>query len=342
MKGVKFVGPEEIEVKEFPDPRPGEGEVIVQIKVSSLCRSDMSLYHGTPLLEVKEGVSVIPGHEPCGVVVETGPGVPEHMLKVGDRVAVYLAIGCGHCPYCRKGLLNLCPDWQCIGFDIDGGHAEKLRIPAINCLKIPDKMSFAVGALSTDKAGTLYHAQKRLSVSARDNIVIFGMGPMGLVGVCIAHALGATVIAVDLLDERLEMAKNVGADYVINGSSPDVVEEIKSICDGAGVDVGIDCTGNGIAQSQMLDSLKKEGRGAFIGEGPKAVINPSAQFIRKRLTVIGSWYFPIHEYEEVANFIIKKKLPLEKLISHVFKLDDAPKAFETFDKRETRIAIFSF
>jgi propanol-preferring alcohol dehydrogenase len=341
MKGLLFTGPEQVGLQAFPDPEPGPGQVVVDIKASSLCRSDMSLYHGSSVLDLKDEVSVIPGHEPCGVVSQTGPGVDPGMAKVGDRVAVYLAVGCGHCMHCTKGDYMHCPDWKCIGFDINGGHAEKLLIPAINCLKMPDALSFASGALSTDKVGTLYHAQKRLGVSGRDTVVIFGMGPMGLVGVVVAGSLEATVIAVDVVDDRLEIAKKVGARHTINGIKTDVVQAVRELTGGTGADIGIDCSGSDAAQNQMLDSLRVHGKGAFIGESRKATINPSDQLIRKQLTVMGSWYFPIWEYEEIAGFIMTKRIDLAKLITHEYRLEHGPEAFRLFDERETGIVIFT-
>ena len=150
-----------------------------------------------------------------------------------------------------------CANWKCIGFDVDGGHAEKLRILAINCMKMPKEMSFAFGALSTDKVGTLYHAQKRLSVSGRDSIVVFGMGPMGLVWVTIAVVLAANVIAVDVVEERLRIAKEVSSHHILNAKDIDVVKEIRNICGGEGADVGIDCTGKEEAQACGVSAVHR-------------------------------------------------------------------------------------
>lgn len=341
MKGLRFSGIEKVELAEYPDPQPGPGEAVVRIKVSSLCRSDMSLYHGGSVLaRQEESVSVIPGHEPCGVVEQVGAGVAGQMLQVGDRVAVYLALGDGRCEYCRSGYPMHCRAFRCIGFHLHGGHAEKLLVPAENCLKMPDAMSYVAGALSTDKAGTLYHAQKRLGVSARDSLVIFGMGPMGLTGVCVARALNAQVIAVDTLDSRLRMARSAGADVLLNPGEVDVVAEIGRLTGGRGADFGIDCTGREPAHNQMLDCLRVGGKAAFIGETRKSCLNISDQMIRKQLEAIGSWYFPIWEYGEIASFIVRHKLPLERLVSHTFPLDRGQEAFELFDKSETGIVVF--
>lgn len=340
MKGVVFPGNKQVEVREFEIPKPGPGEVLIKLKASAICRSDMSLYYGNPVVggDIAKTGSIIPGHEPAGEVAEIGEGVEN--IKSGDRVAVYLAVGCGECPHCKSGYKMFCKGWKCIGFDLHGGDADYMVIPAENCMKIPDEMSFVTAAVSTDAVGTLYHAQKRLNISGRDTLVIFGLGPMGGAGVMVAKGLGATVIAVDMIDERLNVAKELGADYTINGRDVNVVKEILQITDGRGADVAIDCSGNPHAENNALDCVRPHGRVAFIGECKEATIKPSDQLIRKQITVIGSWYFPIHEYDEIASFIVRKGLPVEKLVTHKFKLEEAETAFRLFDERKTEKAVF--
>jgi 2-desacetyl-2-hydroxyethyl bacteriochlorophyllide A dehydrogenase len=338
MKGVFFPGDKKVEIREIDVPQPGQGEVLIQMKASAICRSDMSLYYGTSVFEGTELGQNIPGHEPAGVITEVGPGVSK--LKTGDRVAVYLALGCGECPHCKSGYKMFCKEFKCVGFDAHGGDADYLVVPAENCMKLPDEMDFVTAAVSTDAVGTLYHAQKRLGISGRDILVVFGMGPMGGAGVMIAKGLGATVIAVDMLDERLELASELGADYVLNGQKVDVLAEIDRITKGKGADAAIDCTGNPFAENNALTCVRVHGRVAFIGECKETKINPSEQFIRKQITLMGSWYFPIQEFEEIAQFIVRKNLPVEKLVSHRFTIDEAATAFKLFDERKTEKAVF--
>lgn len=340
MKAVFFPGNKEVEVREIPIPRPNKGEVLIKVKASAICRSDMHLYYGMSVLggDASKSASIIPGHEPAGQVAEIGDGVKS--VKPGDRVAIYLATGCGECSDCKSGYQMFCKDFKCIGFDLHGGDAEYVVVPEQYCMKIPDEMSFVTAALSTDAVGTLYHAQKRLGISGSDTFAIFGIGPMGGAGIMVAKGLGATVIAVDSVEARLELAKELGADYVINISNTDAVEEINKITRGKGADAAIDCSGNQHAENNALDCVRAHGRVAFVGECSQATIDPSRQFIRKQLTVIGSWYFPIGEYDEIANFIINKKLPVEKLVTHKFKLEEAEAAFRLFDGRQTQKVVF--
>jgi len=299
----------------------------------------MSLYYGNPVVggEIAKSGSIIPGHEPAGEIVEVGKGVTN--VKPGDRVAIYLAVSCGECLYCKSGYKMMCKQFKCIGFDLHGGDAEYMVVPAENCMKIPDEMSYITAAVSTDAIGTLYHAQKRMGISGRDIVAIYGIGPMGAAGILVAKGLGATVIAVDTIDKRLDWAKELGADYVINSQSTDAVQEILKIT-GDGADAAIDCSGNPNAENNALNCVRPHGRVAFIGENSKTTIDPSNQFIRKQISLIGSWYFPIWEYEEIANFIIRKKIPAEKLVTHTFKLKDAETAFGLFDNKETGKVVF--
>jgi 2-desacetyl-2-hydroxyethyl bacteriochlorophyllide A dehydrogenase len=339
MQAVIFPGEKKVEIQEVDIPTPGQGEVLIQLKASAICRSDMSLYYGTSVFgDGNKKVSIIPGHEPAGVITEVGAGVLTY--KVGDRVAVYLALGCGECAYCKSGYKMFCKEFKCIGFDSHGGDADYMVAPAENCMRLPDDMNFITAAVSTDAVGTLYHAQKRLNISGRDTLVMFGLGPMGNAGVMIAKGLGATVIAVDMLDERLEMAKELGADYTINGKDANVLEEIARITNGQGADAAIDCSGSPYAENDALNCVRPHGRVAFIGESKETTIKPSEQLIRKQITVMGSWYFPIHEFEEIAEFIVKKNLPVEKLVTHTFPLTEAETAFRLFDERKTEKAVF--
>jgi propanol-preferring alcohol dehydrogenase len=335
-----FPGNKQVEVVDRPDPSPGPGEVLVKTRASALCRSDMSLYYGKPVVggEVAGTGSIVPGHEPAGQVVELGQDVTG--IISGDRVTVYLAIGCGRCEYCLSGYRMLCPEWKCLGFDVDGGDADYLVVPAVNCLKLPDEISYEAGAVMTDMIGTQYHTQKRLEVSGATTVAVFGLGPMGSAGVLVGKARGARVIAIDVLDSRLEIAEELGADELINSSEQDPIERIRELTRGMGIDVAIDCSGNPAAQNTALDATCKMGGVAFVGESFSTTINPSDQMIRKLLRVIGAWYFPLGEFAEIARFVVDNEVPVEKMITHRFCLDEAPKAFRMFDERETEKAVF--
>ncbi len=340
MKAVLFPGDRQVVVVDRPTPEPGPGEVLVRTRASAICRSDMSLYYGKPIVggDATATGQIVPGHEPAGEVAAVGAGVTA--VKPGDRVAVYLAVGCGHCTYCLRGLMFLCPTWKCLGFDVDGGNADYLVVPAINCLPLPEGISYEVGAVMTDMVGTQFSTQRRLDVSGETTVAVVGMGPMGSAGVLIAKARGARVIAVDVLESRLEMATKLGADAVVNSKETDPVAAIRALTDGDGVEVAIDCSGSPAGQNAALDATRKLGKAAFVGESRKTELNPSDQFIRKLLTVIGGWYFPIYEWPEIARFVVEKEIDVAGMITHRFPLEEAATAFRMFDERQTEKAVF--
>lgn len=339
MRAVLLPGNQQVEIAEHPDPEPGTGEVVVAMRASAVCRSDMSLYHGDPIVggESAGHGTIVPGHEPSGEVVAVGSGV--RGLEVGDRVAAFLGIGCGRCEWCLRGERMLCAEWQCLGFDVDGGDAEYFKIPADNAMRLNDEVSFEAGALLTDMVGTQYHAQRRLGVGGADTVAVFGVGPMGGAAVMVAAAHGARVIAVDLLDERLEMGRALGADETV-AADENTVARLMDLTHGRGVEVAVECSGAPIAQNNALDAAARNGRVAFVGESRSTTFSTSDQFLRKTLTVIGGWYFPLWEFDEIQRFALWHELPVEKLITHRFDLEDAAQAFAMFNNRETEKAVF--
>ena len=338
MKSVYLPGNKEVVVRDVDPPRPGHAEVRIAVKASCICRSDMSLYYGNAVLGGVVPGRFICGHEPAGFVEELGQGVTT--LRVGDRVAVHLALGCGTCPACRRGIFHLCPTWKCIGFTADGGNADYMVVPERNCLRIPDSLSFVAAAISTDAFGTLYSACKKLELSGASTLGIWGMGPMGSSGILAAKALGARVVALDPIAERREFALKLGADLALDPTAPGVMDAIKEFSHGDGLNAAIDCSGNPAAQNMALDAVRPFGKVAFVGESKETTIRPSEQLIRKQISLIGSWYFGIAEYAEIAELLVSKKIDLTQLATHTFSLDEAPEAFVLFDQRKTEKAVF--
>jgi propanol-preferring alcohol dehydrogenase len=301
----------------------------------------MGLYSGAYTVVGGDGAGkgqIIPGHESAGEIVQVGPGV-DH-LKIGDRVAVHLAFGCGHCSHCLSGFTMLCSSWKCLGFDVDGGNADYVALPAANALLLPDEISFAGGAVMTDMIGSQYYLQQKLHVAGNKRVAVIGLGPMGAAATLIASGLGAEVIAIDIIEERLKFSKTLGATHALDSRDANIKARIQEITKGAGVEVAIDCSGSPIGQNLALDIAGKHGAVAFVGESSKTEINPSDQIIRKLLTVVGGWYFPLSAWSEICDFVVSRKLNVEGLISHRFTLDQAAEAFDKFDKRETEKAIF--
>src|SRR4029079_15644544 len=222
MKGVVFHGNRKLEIMDFPDPTPGPGEVVLEIKASGMCGSDLKFYRaagGASSLRLGNlSGPVIAGHEPCGVVVAVGPGVSEKQARVGMRAMVHHYRGCGVCPQCQTGWMQLCDegDAEVYGVTGHGAHAKYMKCPARTLVTLPEELSFDAGAAISCGTGTAWGALQRLGLQGQHTIAIFGQGPVGLSATQLAAEMGARVIALDTSEERLARAREFGADVVID------------------------------------------------------------------------------------------------------------------------------
>src|ERR1700719_4995927 len=221
MRGVTFLGERKLQLMEFPDPTPGPHDVVVEIKASGMCGSDLKFYRasgGAASLGLgKVSGPIIAGHEPCGVVAAVGAGVSEGVARVGDRVMVHHYTGCGTCPHCVTGWSQMCVAGSTVyGATGHGAHAPHMKVPAHTLVPLPDELSFATGAAISCGTGTAFGALRRMNLSGRDTAAIVGQGPVGLSATQLAAAMGARVIALDVSEQRLARAKDFGADALID------------------------------------------------------------------------------------------------------------------------------
>src|SRR5499425_1606037 len=273
MRGVVFLGERQLELREFPDPTPGPGEVVVAMKASGMCGSDLHPYRAAGNAAQALGLGgsggpVIGGHEPCGVVDAVGPGVSASDAKVGQRVMVHHYWGCGQCKHCRVGWSQLCKKGIVVyGMTGHGGHAPYMKVPARTLVPLPEEISFEEGAAISCGTGTAYGALKRLDVSGRDTLAVFGQGPVGLSATQLGTAMGARVIAVDVNADRLKLALGFGADVVINARETDPVAALKDLTHGEGVETAMDCSGQPEGRLGAVRAAATWGRVCFVGEG---------------------------------------------------------------------------
>src|SRR5207248_9716269 len=250
MRGVVFLGNRKLELREFSDPTPGPGEVVVAIKASGMCGSDLHPYRAAGNAAAAVGVGgrggpVIGGDEPCGVVHARGEGVTEAQAAIGARVMNHHYKGCGACKHCRLGWQQLCRKGITVyGMTGNGAHAPYMVVPASTLVPMPDAISFEEGAAISCGTGTAYGALKRLDVSGRDTLAVFGQGPVGLSATMLGAAMGARVIAVDVSAERLALAREFGAEHAINARDADPVKAIHDLTRGEGAETTMDCTGH--------------------------------------------------------------------------------------------------
>ncbi len=324
MRGAIFVGNRSIELRDFPVPEPGPGEALVKIRASGLCGSDLGAYR-------RDGESAfIGGHEPCGEVRALGPGVQGP--AVGTRVIVHHYSGCGHCKHCRAGWEQLCLVSHLVyGFSAHGGHADYILMPARTLIPMPNEISFEHGAALACGTGTAYGALKKLDVSGRDTLAVFGQGPVGVSATLLAKAMGARVIAVDVNEDRLTFAKKLGADVVINSSKVDAVRTIYELTHDEGADAALDCTGKDEPRAQTCRCVRIWGRACFVGEGGSVTLMPSPDIIHRHLTLYGSWTFSTILLEECARFVVDRAVDMDLLISGRYPLEQIPEAYRSFE-----------
>src|SRR5438093_6787358 len=346
MRGVVFLGNRKLELREFPDPTPGPGDVVVAMKASGMCGSDLHPYRSVGNAAAALGLGggrgpFVAGHEPCGVVAERGPGVNEADAPTGQRVMVHHYKGCGRCKHCRVGWAQLCRQGIVVyGMTGHGGHAPFICVPAYTLVPLPESIGFPAGAAIACGTGTAYGALKRLDVSGRDTLAVFGQGPVGLSATMLGRAMGARVIAIDVVPERLTLARELGADTVINAKETDPVTAPRPPTHGEGVEASMDCTGNPDARVAAVRSAATWGRVCFVGEGNKTTFDISQDMLRRQLTIHASWTFSAVGQEECARFIAGRKLPLKSILTHRFTLEQAEDAYRLFDTQTTGKGVF--
>ena len=348
MQGVVFTGERALEIMTFPDPIPGPGEVVLEMKASGMCGSDLHQYRrpktptGNATGIPASTTPTIAGHEPCGVVVAVGAGVAAAQAAIGDRMMVHHYQGCTQCSHCRSGWQQLCQEVpvKVYGNNAHGGHAKYLKVPANTMVPLPGELSFTAGAAISCGSGTAYGALRRLNVSGRDTIAIFGQGPVGLAGTQFAKAMGARVIALDTNPQRLERARAFGADELVNPGSNDPVEAIRELTHGKYADLTLDTSSSREARLAAIRSTRVWGTMCFVGEGGDVTIDVSPHLLRRQMTLIASWTFSTVIQAECAQFCIERNIDVDKLFTHRWSLDQADDAYRLFDKQSDGKGVF--
>jgi threonine dehydrogenase-like Zn-dependent dehydrogenase len=345
MRGVTFLGNRKLQLTEFADPAPGPHDVVVEIKASGMCGSDLKFYRATgetsSLGLGKVSGPVIAGHEPCGVVAAVGSAVDTRNAKPGARVMVHHYSGCGVCPHCRTGWSQMCAEGSTVyGVTGHGAHAPYMKVPAHTLVPLPEDLSFSTGAAISCGTGTAYQALRRMNLAGGDTLAIVGQGPVGLSATQLAAAMGARVIALDVSDDRLDRAKEFGADAVINPTSDDAVAAIRALTHGTGADLTLDTSGAAEGRSVAVRGARPWGTACFVGEGGDVTIDVSPQMLRKQLTIIGSWTFSTSIQADCARFVADRKIDVDHLFTHRWRLDQADEAYRVFDRQTSGKGVF--
>jgi threonine dehydrogenase-like Zn-dependent dehydrogenase len=338
MKGVVFPGDRKVEIREFDDPVPGPGEVVLAIKASGMCGSDLKFYRaagGPASLGFKTaGGPVVAGHEPCGVVVAVGLGVAPNQAWVGMRAMQHHYRGCGVCPHCATGWMQLCVEGvaEVYGITGHGAHARYMKCPARTLVELPEELSFETGAAISCGTGTAWGALQRLGLQGDHTIAIFGQGPVGLSATQLAAQMGARVIALDTSVERLARAREFGADVVLDPTAvDDVVKAIRELTHGRGAHASLDASSSSVARRQAVQCVRTWGKACYVGEGDTVTLDVSNDLLRRQVTLIGSWTFSTVGQAECARYVADRGVEVDRLFTHRWKLDQAEEAYRLFD-----------
>jgi len=345
MKGAVLPGNSTVEFSEFPVPVPGHGQVLVQMKASSICGSDIRAIYRAHLGRGPEGYrpGTIAGHEPCGQIVEAGPGCKE--FKAGDRVILYHISGCGVCEDCKAGYMISCHNETraAYGWQRDGGHAPYLVAEENTCVRLPDNLTYVDGALIACGFGTAWESLTRMKVSGYDRLFVTGLGPVGLAAAMLGRALGAReIIGADTSDGRLQLAKQLGlVDHALR-SGPGTLAELHALTNGRGCEVSIDCSGAPPARVLALQGTRQWGRCGFVGEGNDVRFDVSPWLIHPQITLYGSWVTSLAHMAELAERLSAWNLHPETTVTHRFSLDQAGEAYRVADQGQSGKVVITF
>lgn len=330
MLGATLPGGSRVELHEFDIPKPGFRQVLVKTMASTICGSDIRCIYREHTGKGAEGYidGMIAGHEPCGVIVEEGPGLLR--FKQGDRVIVYHIHGCGVCHDCRMGYQISCSSKHraAYGWQRDGGMAEYMLCDENDLIALPDELTYADGAQVACGFGTVYEAIEKVGVSGNHAVLVVGLGPVGLACLMLCKAMGANrLIGVEMSDERIALAKKLGLVDEAFKPSDDVVDRIKAVTGGRGVERAFDASASDAGRQTAIRATRQWGRVAFVGEGNSVTFNPSPDIIHDQKTIYGSWVTSLARMEDLVERLVRWNIHPEDLITHRFRLEDADKAY---------------
>jgi propanol-preferring alcohol dehydrogenase len=332
MKAAVFREPRKpLEMTEVDKPRiEKEDDVVVKVAACGLCHTDLGyMDYGVPTFKKPP---LVLGHEPSGVVEQVGEKVTN--VKKGDRVLVG-PITCGDCFQCRTGRENICETMSMIGNNLDGAFAEYVKVPARSLIKIPDSLPLKESCIISDAVMSPFHAVKRRArVQLGDWVAVFGCGGVGLNCVQWSALAGGLVIAVDVMDHKLQLAKELGAMELINPKKTEKVpKEIKRIT-GAGADIAIECIGSSEVIPMAFESVRTGGTVCVVGFSFKPPLLNAARLMYKEIELNGSVAVTIPDYYRAIELIQKGRFRLDRLITARYPLERINEAFDELRKGE--------
>ena len=340
MKAWVLGNPDELKLVEKPVPQPGAAEVLVRIDAIAVCATDLEIIHQGPPALIQGGEpfnkNFTPGHEYMGTVVKLGPGVDE--FDVGDRITVEIHAGCGRCERCREGMYTACTNYgmnygdrnkghRANGFTTDGGFAEYAVNNINTMVHVPDDMTDEEATLVVTAGTAMYGLDVMGGLIAGQTVVVMGPGPIGLMGVGVAKALGAQpVILTGTRDNRLDIGRKLGADHVINVRKEDAVEAVKRITRGKGAHYVLECSGAPGALNEAARMLNRGGRICLAAFPHEPALVDVAYLVRNNIYVFGIRGEGKSATHRAAAFMQQKRFDAKLIHTHTFPLDEVPTA----------------
>jgi len=336
MKAWVLGNPEELALVEKPVPEPGPAEVLVRVDAIAVCATDIEIIkHGLPAMvdgELPFNRGFTPGHEYMGTVVRLGASVDE--FQIGDRIAVEVHAGCGRCQRCREGMYTSCLNYgfrekghRANGFSTDGGFAEYAVNSVNTMVHVPDDMSDEEATLIVTSGTAMYGLDVMGGIIAGEGVVITGPGPIGLMGVAVAKALGAQpVILTGTRERRLEMGRRLGADDVVNVTSEDPVAAVQRITRGKGVQYVVECSGAPNALNEAARMVNRGGRICLAAFPADPVPVDLAYLVRNNIYVFGIRGEGKSATHRAAALMAQKRFDAKMIHTHTFPLAEVPTA----------------
>jgi len=345
MQGVTLPGNSTVDFSTFPVPEPGAGQVLVRMRASSICGSDIRAIYRAHLGKGPEGYrpGTIAGHEPCGEIVRVGPRCRE--FGVGDRVVLYHISGCGCCDDCKAGYMISCRNEAraAHGWQRNGGHAPYLLAEENTCVRLPPELTFVDGALVACGFGTAWEALTRMQVGGRDRLLVTGLGPVGLAAAMLGRALGVRhVIGVEAAEERRALALRLGLVDDALPSDAEALPRILALTGGKGCEAAVDCSGAAPARLLALRGTRQWGRCAFVGEGNDVRFDVSPELIHPQRTLYGSWVTSLGHMAELVERLARWRLHPEVTVTHRFALAEAAEAYRVADEGRSGKVVITF
>src|ERR1700704_1148632 len=340
MKAWVLGGPDELFLRDKPTPVPASAEVLVRIDAVAICATDLEVIHGGSPASIQGGLpfnkNFTPGHEYMGTVAALGPGVDEY--KIGERVTVEIHPGCGQCKRCREGMYTSCHNYglnygdvdkghRANGFTTDGGFAE-YAINHVNTLvRVSDAMSDEEATLVVTAGTAMYGLTELGGLVAGESVVVTGPGPIGLLGVAVAKALGAQpVILTGTRDNRLKIGLELGADHVVNARQENAVDAVRKLNGGKGVDYVVECSGAPNAVNEAIRMVNRGGKVCLAAFPHEETPVDVAHIVRNNIYLFGIRGEGKSATHRAEAFMSQKRFDATKIHTHTFPLDDLPTA----------------